>query len=42
MEYLQTEGAEALKEAVRRSEQFGIQSENMSKIAREARELADE
>ncbi|CAB3367583.1 Hypothetical predicted protein [Cloeon dipterum] len=42
VEYLQTKGAEALKEAVQRSDQFGQQSEKMSEIARQARQLAQE
>ncbi|KAG8233283.1 hypothetical protein J437_LFUL013627 [Ladona fulva] len=41
LDLLQTEGAEALQKANERSEKFGQQSEQMSEIAREARQLAD-
>ncbi|KAJ8934784.1 hypothetical protein NQ318_023162 [Aromia moschata] len=39
--YLNTQGKNALDEAVKRSQIAGQQSENMTKIAQEARELAD-
>ncbi|XP_067121237.1 laminin subunit gamma-1 [Centruroides vittatus] len=39
---LETEGLSALQEAKERSDQFGQQSERMSQIAREARQLADD
>lgn len=40
--YLETEGLSALEKAIDRSEKSGQQSEKMSEIAREARQLADE
>lgn len=40
LDYLQTDGAAALQNALQRSEEFGQQSEQMSQIAREARLLA--
>ena len=39
--YLETDGAEALNRAIQKSKKFGQQSEQMSTIAREAREAAD-
>jgi len=41
MDYVQTDGAAALKKAMERSEEFGQQSSKMSEIAREARALAE-
>ena len=40
--YLETEGADALQRAIKRSEKFGQQSERMSQIARDARQAADQ
>ncbi|XP_054719317.1 laminin subunit gamma-1-like, partial [Uloborus diversus] len=40
--FLETEGLSALEKAIDRSKIFGQQSERMSEIAREARQLADE
>ncbi|KAG1663944.1 Laminin subunit gamma-1 [Nymphon striatum] len=40
--YLETEGTDALIKAKERSEKFGQQSNRMSEIAREARQLADQ
>ena len=41
MDYVQTDGAAALKKAMERSEEFGQHSSKMSEIAREARALAE-
>lgn len=38
---LETQGKKALENALQRSKQAGQQSENMTRIAQEARELAD-
>lgn len=40
--YLSTEGADALSRAVERSQQFGFHSRQMTRMARDARQLASE
>ncbi|XP_046665340.1 laminin subunit gamma-1 isoform X1 [Homalodisca vitripennis] len=42
LDYLQADGAVALKKAVERSKVFGQQNQQMSEIAREARNLAEQ
>lgn len=41
MDYIQTEGATALAKAISKSDELGQQSDQMSEIAREARQYVD-
>lgn len=41
MDYIQTEGATALSKAISKSDELGQQSDQMSEIAREARQYVD-